>query len=243
MKSIIKSFFRKLGIEINRIPESYVGDIPDAEFYKPVFSPWLGYGDFKDLYEKIRKHTIISAERCFILYSLALQALHLKGDFVECGVYKGGSAKLLAEVLTPKSNPTKLLHLFDAFQADYDTESEKDLLKRDFFPKIELQKVKELMGKRNDIVFHPGIIPHTFSGLEKIRISLAHIDVVFFQAVLDCCEFIIPRLVRGGLVIFDDYGSPLCPGARKAVDQYFRIRPEEPLVLSTGQALIFKSSI
>jgi hypothetical protein len=43
-------------------------------------------------------------------------------------------------------------------------------------------------------------------------------------------------------MLFDDYGFPACPGARKAVDEFFRDRPEAPVVLATGQAVVIKLS-
>jgi O-methyltransferase len=42
-------------------------------------------------------------------------------------------------------------------------------------------------------------------------------------------------------MVFDDYGFPTCPGARVAVDEYFRETAAYPLVLPTGQAVVFKS--
>jgi O-methyltransferase len=59
--------------------------------------------------------------------------------------------------------------------------------------------------------------------------------------VLDCCHFIYPRLLAGGFMVFDDYGFPSCFGARQAVDEFFAGRPEVPLVLPTGQAVVFKA--
>jgi hypothetical protein len=58
--------------------------------------------------------------------------------------------------------------------------------------------------------------------------------------------FIYPRLCLGGIMVFDDYGAPLCPGARQArarqaIDKYFARTSIIPLVLQTGQAVIFKS--
>ena len=41
-------------------------------------------------------------------------------------------------------------------------------------------------------------------------------------------------------MIFDDYGFPSCPGARQAIDEYFMDKPEKPLILATGQAVVFK---
>jgi O-methyltransferase len=77
--------------------------------------------------------------------------------------------------------------------------------------------------------------------MEDSRLAFAHVDVDIYQSVLDCCRFIMPRMLRGGFVVFDDYGFPSCPGARQAVDGFFRDRPERPLMLPTGQAVVFAS--
>jgi len=50
-----------------------------------------------------------------------------------------------------------------------------------------------------------------------------------------------PQFSAGGF-FFDDYGFPTCPGARQAVDEFFADKPEVPLVLPTGQAIVIKCS-
>ena len=60
------------------------------------------------------------------------------------------------------------------------------------------------------------------TGIE--RLAFAHIDVDLYRSVLDCIEFAYPRLVAGGLIVFDDYGFPSCARARQAVDQAFESR-------------------
>jgi O-methyltransferase len=40
-------------------------------------------------------------------------------------------------------------------------------------------------------------------------------------------------------MVCDDYGFASCPGARKAVDEYFAGKPDVPIELPSGQALIF----
>ena len=49
-----------------------------------------------------------------------------------------------------------------------------------------------------------------------------------------------PSALPEWFLVFDDYGFPSCPGARAAVDDFFRSKPEVPLVLPTGQAVIIK---
>jgi O-methyltransferase len=67
------------------------------------------------------------------------------------------------------------------------------------------------------------------------------VDVDVYRSILDCCEFIYPRLKTGGVMVFDDYGFPTCPGARKAVDEFFTGKPETPVILQTGQAIVIRS--
>ncbi|HEY3230283.1 MAG TPA: hypothetical protein VGJ87_13760, partial [Roseiflexaceae bacterium] len=63
MKAIIKAALRRMGYEIRRIPpaasaqNSPFATIPDAQFYNPLFSPWLGYKTFKRFLELARPYT------------------------------------------------------------------------------------------------------------------------------------------------------------------------------------------
>jgi O-methyltransferase len=200
--------------------------IPDAAFYRPLFSPWRGYGAFQSLYEAARPFTLVSADRCYVLYTLALQATHLDGQWYECGVYKAGTAMLLAKLLAEnRSHPQKKLHLFDTFEGLPEPDSEVDIFRKGEFDDTSLEAVRSRLESWIDdpsiVELHPGVMPDTFTNL---------------------CHFIYPRLQSGGFMIFDDYGFPSCPGARKAVDEFFSGKPEAPLVLPTGQAVVFKGT-
>jgi O-methyltransferase len=64
--------------------------------------------------------------------------------------------------------------------------------------------------------------------------------VDLYQSVLDSIEFVYPRLVPGGILVFDDYGFPSCTRAREATDKAFTGRREKPIYLPTGQAMVIK---
>ncbi len=213
-------------------------DVPDADCYRPFFSPWIRDAGFNDVYGLISSATIVSVDRCYVLWTLAHQALCLEGEFLECGVYRGGTARLLAEVIS-RTRSNARLHLFDTFDGMPPT-TDLDLHQVGDFVDTSLAAVKVLVGHSERVAFHPGLIPGTFSGLENLRIALAHIDVDVFRSILDCCEFIYPRMASGGFMLFDDYGFRSCPGARKAVDLFFGGRPERPLVLANGQAIVVR---
>ena len=55
--------------------------------------------EFAVAHRRAAATTLVSPDRCHVLYSLARQALGLQGDFWECGVYKGGTAAMLAEII------------------------------------------------------------------------------------------------------------------------------------------------
>lgn len=233
----IRNVFRRFGFDVQKIPR--VAAIPDAEFYTPRFSPWRGYGEFREYYRAAQSHTLVSEDRCYVLYTLARQALALHGEFWECGVFKGGTAILLSKLLHEHGKGREIrLHLFDTFAGMPETDAEKDRHRAGDFSETSLEAVRQRIPHTGLVAFHAGVIPQTFAGMENSRIALAHVDVDIYHAVRDCCAFIYPRLLPGGFIVFDDYGFPSCPGARQAVDEFFRDKPEAPLVLPTGQAIV-----
>jgi hypothetical protein len=88
---------------------------------------------------------------------------------------------------------------------------------------------------------HRGWIPHCFEPAKDARFALVHIDVDLYDPTRDACEFFYPRLATGGVMVFDDHGFASCPGATKAIDEYFADKPDTPLGLPTGQAMLWKA--
>jgi O-methyltransferase len=234
LKQFLKKTSRAAGFDVRRLPR--FRGIPDAELYQPIYSPWRSAA-FVAEYERISPYTLVTEDRCYVLASLAAQASQLDGEAWECGVYRGGTAMLLAARL---SGSGRSLRLFDTFEGMPETDTKKDLHKAGDFSNTSLESVRSRIP--GDFVhFHKGLIPKTFSGLESARIAFAHLDVDIYSSMRACCEFIFPRLCVGGFMIFDDYGVASCPGARSAVDEFFRGRTAVPLALPTGQALVMKS--
>lgn len=240
IKHWILGALNKLGYHLVRIEPAcgtgHFEDIPDAQCYQPFFSPWLCDGEFNAVFSRVAPTTVVSIDRCHALWTLAAQASRLDGDFVECGVYQGGTARLLAEAIRRGSSGQRL-HLFDTFSGMPETGTH-DLHSEGDFADTSLAGVKKFVGHPDIAVFHPGYIPDTFQAVGNLSIAFAHIDVDIHASVLACCEFVYPRLSPGGFMVFDDYGCRSCPGARKAVDEFFADKPEHPLVLPNGQAVV-----
>lgn len=221
--------------------------IPDGEFYRPTFSPWHanGYGEFSKYLNIAKTTSVASQDRCYMLYSCAKQAASLEGHWYECGVYKGGTAGMLAALHEDNVlNQYSKLHLFDTFAGMPETDPDKDIHVAGDFNDTSIEfvskHVKSFLSEKDRVEFHKGFIPETFQGLESHKISFAHIDVDIYKSIIDCCNFIYPRMLGGGFIVFDDYGFGSCPGARTAVDEFFHDKPEQVIALPTGQAIVLK---
>ena len=189
-------------------------------------------------YDHLAKHTLVDRNRIAFLKQFAIAVRALAGDVAEVGVYKGGTAWLIAKNL---EGTNKTLHIFDTFEGMPETHPEKDLHKKGDFADAPLDFVKRFLADRKNIMIYPGYFPDTAPPIENKEFCLVHIDVDIYQSVLDCCAFFYSRMVKCGLMVFDDYGFLSTPGAKEAVDKFFADRPETPIYLLTGQALVIKS--
>ena len=213
-----------------------VKDIPDADLYKPNYQPWRAPW-FVEMYKDISRYTVVSIESCWTIWQMASHASTLDGDFLEAGVFQGGTAKML-RMLAEKTG--KQLHLFDSFEGMEVTDAQLDRHTSGDFADTSLEGVQRTVGKADHVHFHKGWIPNTFDAVQGERFCFAHVDLDLYQGVRDSLEFLYPRMPTGGVIISDDYGFASCPGARKAIDEFLLDKPEKPLAMLTGQALIIK---
>lgn len=204
-------------------------------------SPWY-FDSFQQLFDRVRARTVVTEDRCYMLRQFAKHCLALAGDFAECGVFKGGTALLLADLLEDTS---KTLHLFDTFQGMPESAmTDASGHRTGDFGDTSLESVKQFLAAYRCIEFHPGFIPDTLQPLQDKQFAFVHVDVDLYSSVRDCCAFFYDRMSPGGVIIFDDYGFKMYRmAARKAVDEFFQDKPEDPIVLPTGQCLVLKSPV
>ncbi len=233
IKQLVKRLFLAVGYEIKRVRR--IGGRVYAPLYSPWEEPW-----FEELFALLEGKTEVSKARCYILNRLAFQSLTLEGDFCECGIYKGGSALLIAETIKQQIGE-RLFHLFDTFEGMPEPDPNKDLSKKGRFADTSVEEVAQLLAAYPFVSLHKGFIPDTFKDITQCRFSFIHVDVDIYRSVWDCCEFFYSRLVPRGVLVFDDYGFPDCPGAKEAADEFFSQKPEVLICLPTGQCLVFKA--
>ena len=192
---------------------------------------------FQEMRVKVDGVTALSEMAIWNLYLLAKQSLSVEGNFFECGVDRGGSAIFLADLMRGKG---KKLFLFDTFSGMPECEVEKDFHKVGDFPDSLLPALRNVLSGVDFIEYKQGFIPDTFKGMENEKIAFAHVDVDSYQSVKDCLEFIFPRMVKGGVILIDDYGQPTTIGCILATDEYFKDKKSVPIPFIHGGAMVMK---
>ncbi len=152
------------------------------------------------------------------------------GAVAECGVWTGGTAQLLAEVIG-RGEGDSALHLFDTFEGMPATvDSRRDYHSPGDFSDTSVDFVKNRLRTYPYVDIHKGVIPATFSEVDpSMAFSLVHIDVDIYEPTLASCEWFWPRLKPCGVMVFDDYGFfPYRRAERAAVDEFFATRATNP---------------
>lgn len=140
----------------------------------------------------------------------------LEGDIVECGVWKGGASIFMGHLF-----PKKKLWACDSFEGFqslneslYKYNSEKEDTWNESFMKdvmtLPLDEVKNNFKRYglegNNIEFLKGYVKDTLHpDVCQIRdIALLRVDVDAYSATREVLEYLYPKVVKGGYIIFDD---------------------------------------
>lgn len=179
-----------------------------------------------DVLEAAQQLSVCDAERLRLLFAEARrQACDAAGDFIELGVFRGGSALLLAFALQERASSRKL-HLLDSWQgmpAPTQQDSGTFLRPGQFAAASEdgVRRMLAQVGLIDRCETHQGWFEQTLPMLPG-PFAFAHVDCDFHAAVKFCLLHLLPRMAAGGTIVVDDYGSATerrFPGVEKAVDE------------------------
>jgi O-methyltransferase len=143
------------------------------------------------------------------------------GDFVECGVWRGGSALLVADLLRRQRAEARKVWLFDSFEGHRPPEeidgapAQAYLAKTDspeYFDNCRVavedveQSARDLGLERYTEIVKGWFDESLPATRERIGpIALLRIDCDWYASVRTCLEQLYDQVSQGGYVIFDDY--------------------------------------
>jgi O-methyltransferase len=122
---------------------------------------------------------------------------------------RGGTAKMLMHASGVN------VHLFDTFCGLPFDDSNGVHRKGEFAESLE--EVTEFLGHK--FVSHVGLVPDTIA--QTMRFRFIHMDLDTYQSTAATLDCVAPKMVKGGIIVMDDWHWPSCAGVTKAIEERF----------------------
>ena len=189
-----------------------------------------------DWLKEVAASALADRETCEATYDLcrAVLARGVPGDFVECGVYAGAQAAMMAQAILDHNlaltgdqfEPDhRCVHLFDTFAGipaaePVDAEIWEHHRARAGESACPIEQVQFNMGHwkipSQLLVYHRGLFEETIPALHwpALLIAVLRLDGDLYSSTKVCLDHLLPAVSRGGWVIVDDFNLA---GCRKAV--------------------------
>ena len=217
IKDLIKLAFSSLGLKIARrdpLEEAIPGDYNHSPFLPRIYRG--------------------SLDRCLYFLNQLEKIRGVEGDIVECGVSIGHGA-LLFLLLSQYLGVQRTYYGFDSFEGFPDPVLQDEttpITGKDFYanpPETVLRVLRD--GRipektiQDRVRLVKGFFDTTLSSYEG-KIALLHLDCDLYESYKISLATLYDKVVRGGIIMFDEYADPRWPGASKAIDEFFADKPE-----------------
>lgn len=194
-------------------------------------------------------------QRAYHLARYVEHVAHLGGAMAECGVFNGFSALLTCRVRQAQEPgfTGRDLFLLDSFEGLSEPRAEDMIDMVDAEGRAAraashqqghfaagLEAVRPRFADYPAITFLKGWLPQSLGELPERQWSFVHIDVDLYEPTLGALEYFYPRMMPGGVILNDDFSSPLFPGGGRAWIEFFDRRAVPYVVLDTGQSIYIK---
>ena len=211
------------------------------------YRPWDVDAEFQDVYAAVRDHTMVDVFRLWTLWFIAGQLP--SGDVLEVGSWRGGSGAVIGRSIARRADGRTLV-LADTFPGVVKASRRDSYYKGGEHANTSPDTVRDLLERAGvaGAELLVGVFPEeTAAAVADRRFALCHIDVDVYQSARDCFDWVWPRMVAGGVVVFDDYGFYGCEGVTSCVLELADRTGSpvaEPLVVIpslSGQAVVVKA--
>lgn len=248
LKNLVKSAFAIAGIDVKRRLKSPYQDFLIFE-NDPFFSAEYERGL---ALTSTPSGGVKRKARFFNLLQFYSSVRHLEGRSAECGCWKGLSSYMICKY-EQRFNPEfegESHEIYDSFEGLSEFSGADEIVDPTLVPHLGSKggnkgdfaagqdQVRYNLREFGELSLHKGWIPEVFPVENNKKYKFVHVDVDLYEPTLASFEYFFPKIVPGGVIICDDYGSLRWPGAKRAVEEFCRDRCRY-VVLSTGQAVIY----
>lgn len=172
--------------------------------------------------ERVLQHTLLDPNRLYVLWQGLQNTIHLAGDSIEVGAYRGGTSIFLMLAQRALKSPAASHLVVDTFEghvasevSDADTDHVAGM-----FSDTSVEAVRAATSEFAEARVLKGTMPEVGGEIEDRSYRFVHLDVDLYQPTREYLDFFAQRLVTGGILVVDDYCAPKAPGIVKAVHEF-----------------------
>lgn len=198
----------------------------------PIPASWAPAHEYDELNRRLgvdwpsTAHTMIGIRRLENVEHSMKTALAdgVPGDFIETGVWRGGTCIFMRAVLKAHGVTNRSVWVADSFQgmpqadeSPYAGDRELGSDRYNDFMATDLPTVRrnferyELLD--DQVRFLPGWFRDTLPRAPMDRLAVLRLDSDLYESTMDTLVHLYPKLSPGGFVIVDDYHIPVCAEA------------------------------
>lgn len=184
------------------------------------------------------------AWRTYVACWAAQKGCALEGDFVECGVNRGGMSRAICHYVGFEKLDKRfwLLDTYHGLSDELINESERALGRtnsQSYYTEC-YDAVRETFRPYPGVRVVRGAIPGTLAEVAADKVAYLSIDMNCVAPEIAAAEFFWDKMVSGALMVLDDYGFELHEAQKNAFDEFAAKRGVSVLSMPTGQGIICK---
>lgn len=201
------------------------------------FAPWKDDKNFYYLFNKIKDCTLLDRKRLYTLWHFSKSLKDIKSDILDIGCLKGGAGYSMAKV-----NSKGATYLIDTFKGLLENEHYH---KKDHFIFEDIDFVKnqiKVLKLKNTKVIKANFPKNMDKFFSKKKFKLCHIDVNTYNSTKASFEFVRKKIIKNGVIVFDDYGIHSTKGVKRYVDNIMKKYKDDFSFINNymGQCILIK---
>ena len=204
------------------------------------------FGELADLVIQDRRTTLYY-DRLFTIYQIIEYLKNSKHDgrlqMAEIGVYKGGTSYFIATA-AQKLGLLYTHSCFDTFEGHPKSDINRSIETTHVagsFRDTSYEAVSEYLSIFKDVKVYKGRFQDTCQVLEDEILQFAYLDMDIYEPTIFALNYLNNKIIKGGVILLDDYGFASCPGIEKAVKEFTQVNGNYfGISLLSGQYILIK---
>tara|TARA_Y100000768_G_scaffold388801_1_gene387312 strand:+ start:78 stop:827 length:750 start_codon:yes stop_codon:yes gene_type:complete len=198
-------------------------------------APWKKDKEFFTFYQKVKNFTLLDSARSYTLWQCSKNLAKTQGQILDIGCLMGGSGFIMS-----KLNLKGKTYLFDSFSGFRNNDG---LHKKDIFVYKDIDFIKRNINKlklKKIYVFKTYFPKNLKIKINKVK--LCHVDVNTYKETKKIFNYLHKKMIRGGIIIFDDFGIWGVDGIKKFIYEIERKYSEKYYFIKNymGQCILIK---